>query len=218
MRKHVGGDGILFSKYFLEQVSFGVSVHTLLGSCVTPGTTGKHRRSVLLALWIILPTVKPQNLTEWFIFKERADVQSLPAWITLWRRNVQCEAQVFHHLHLHVHTRIKENRSLLNKSLKRNAIPPFKHFISVALIIPKISSLRNLLYGRWWTTWPFFPHITGCTHNLGSLSMSFKKTQLTHMLKQKHLECPVVRLITPCYSIHIWWFLLVPCALVEADQ
>lgn len=45
-----GGDGILFSKHFLEQLLFGVSIHTLLGSCVTPGTTGKHRRSVLLAL------------------------------------------------------------------------------------------------------------------------------------------------------------------------
>lgn len=99
-----GGDSVLFSKHSLEQLSFGVSIPTLTGSCVAPGTTGKHRRSVLLALWIILPTVKPRNLTESFICKERADVQSLPAWVTLWRGNVQYELQVSHHLQVHTHT------------------------------------------------------------------------------------------------------------------
>lgn len=97
------GSGILFSKHFLEQLSFGVSIHTSIWSYVTPSTTGKHKRSVLPMMWIILPPVQPQNLTESFICREAADIQSLPAWPTLWRRNVRYEVQVFQ-LSTYAHT------------------------------------------------------------------------------------------------------------------
>lgn len=87
----------------------------------------------------------------------------------------------------------------------------------------KLTLLEIFSICRWWTTWPLFPHVAGCTHNLDSLSISLQRKPTYSHAKKKALEmsCWEICWWHCSYSVVVlntWWFFLVQHALLEGDQ